>query len=429
MAIRQDVAKFIEKRDGHPCKPGDLFLTNGASTGIQMMLSTIIASPNDAILMPIPQYPIYSALVKLLNGTQVGYQLDEETGWSLDMNEIRRAITDCREKGSKPKALVVINPGARVRLRLAHTLIGAAPPPPDHPFEKTIWCARHLLTCPCPVAGPLFLSLLSAAHAAAEPLPQSLFPPGNPCGNCLSYENIVELVRLCKAEGLVLLADEVYQENIYKDRLFVSVKKVVRDLGKDFEGFELASFHSTSKGIIGECGRRGGYMELCGLDSEVQAQIYKLSSAGLCSNLDGQVMMDLMVNPPKPGDASYDEFQFETAGILDGLKRKSRFLYEALNQIEGISCQQVQGAMYAFPSIKLSDKAVADAAKQGHAPDTLYALSLLEQTGICTVPGSGFGQKDGTHHIRLTFLPPEDRLKEALVAFKKHHESFMAKYA
>lgn len=43
------------------------------------------------------------------------------------------------------------------------------------------------------------------------------------------------------------------------DRPFVSVKKVVRDLGKDFEGFELASFHSTSKGIIGECGRRGGY--------------------------------------------------------------------------------------------------------------------------------------------------------------------------
>ena len=274
-AIRQNVAKFIEKRDGHPCKPGDLFLTNGASTGIQMMLSTIIAKPNDAVLIPIPQYPIYSALIKLLNGEQVGYQMDESTGWSLDMDELTRAISECREKGSNPKALVVIN-------------------------------------------------------------------PGNPVGNCLSYDNIVELVKLCKIEGLVLLADEVYQENIYMDRPFVSVKKVVRDLGKEFEGFELASFHSTSKGIIGECGRRGGYMELCGLDSEVQAQIYKLASAGLCSNLDGQVMVDLMVKPPAPGDASYEEFQAQSSAIFNSLKRKSQFLYDALNSIEGIECQPLQ---------------------------------------------------------------------------------------
>ena len=47
------------------------------------------------------------------------------------------------------------------------------------------------------------------------------------------------------------------------------MKKVVRDLGPDYDSFELVSFHSTSKGIIGECGRRGGYMELCGFDSKV----------------------------------------------------------------------------------------------------------------------------------------------------------------
>jgi len=40
------------------------------------------------------------------------------------------------------------------------------------------------------------------------------------------------------------------------------VKQVVRDLGPEYDSFELVSFHSTSKGIIGECGRRGGYMEL-----------------------------------------------------------------------------------------------------------------------------------------------------------------------
>jgi hypothetical protein len=58
------------------------------------------------------------------------------------------------------------------------------------------------------------------------------------------------------------------QENIYGEGLkFTSMKKIVRDLGADYDDFELASFHSTSKGLIGECGRRGGYMELCGFDA------------------------------------------------------------------------------------------------------------------------------------------------------------------
>ena len=56
--------------------------------------------------------------------------------------------------------------------------------------------------------------------------------------------------------------------DVLSRRPFVSAKKVVRDLGPEYDGFELASFHSTSKGLIGECGRRGGYMELCGFDSK-----------------------------------------------------------------------------------------------------------------------------------------------------------------
>lgn len=118
-----------------------------------------------------------------------------------------------------------------------------------------------------------------------------------------------------------------WQENVYTDRPFYSVKKVVRDLGTDYDGFEVVSFHSTSKvrphslpphfglqrchlwlrpplsravltraaggdvpqGIIGECGRRGGYMELQNFDPAVQEQIYKMVSIGLCSNISGQV--------------------------------------------------------------------------------------------------------------------------------------------
>merc|ERR1711924_500369 len=64
-----------------------------------------------------------------------------------------------------------------------------------------------------------------------------------------------------------------------------------------------------------------------------------------------------------------------------------------LNRLEGVSCNQPQGAMYAFPQISLPAKAVAAAEAAGKMPDTFYALALLEETGIVVVPGSGFGQK------------------------------------
>ena len=74
---------------------------------------------------------------------------------------------------------------------------------------------------------------------------------------------------------------------------------------------QLVSFHSTSKGFLGECGLRGGYLELVGFDADVQAQLLKLVSIGLCSNTLGQIGTGLMVRPPKAGEASYPAFKAE----------------------------------------------------------------------------------------------------------------------
>jgi aspartate/methionine/tyrosine aminotransferase len=51
----------------------------------------------------------------------------------------------------------------------------------------------------------------------------------------------------------------------------------------------------TSKGFFGECGKRGGYVELSGIDPEVEKQLLKLASIGLCSSVAGQITTDLMV--------------------------------------------------------------------------------------------------------------------------------------
>lgn len=227
----------------------------------------------------------------------------------------------------------------------------------------------------------------------------------------------------------MLMADEVYQENIYCDKPFVSLKKVVRDMGAEYDDFELVSFHSTSKGMIGECGRRGGYMEMVGVCPGVQAHVLKLASSQLCSNLNGQLMVDLMLNEPQPGDSSYPTWKAEKDRIFNSLQRKSKMVHTKLNSINGISCQEVEGAMYAFPKIDMPAAAIAAAEAAGHAADTFYALSLLEQTGLCVVPGNGFGQKEGTYHIRLTFLPDEEELEKALDRFEAHHKAFIAEFS
>lgn len=62
--------------------------------------------------------------------------------------------------------------------------------------------------------------------------------------------------------------------------------------------------------------------------------------------------------------------------------------------------------MYLFPTITLPAKAIAQAAKEQRKPDEYYCHRLLDATGVCVVPGSGFGQKEGTLHFRTTFLAP-----------------------
>lgn len=50
---------------------------------------------------------------------------------------------------------------------------------------------------------------------------------------------------------------------------------------------------------------------------------------------------------------------------------------------------------------------------------------ILDQSGIVLVPGSGFGQEEGTLHFRTTFLPAEDTMHETLKRLAKAHEKFM----
>ncbi|KAK3102619.1 hypothetical protein FSP39_012706 [Pinctada imbricata] len=364
--IRQDIAQYITDRDGGiPSSPDDIILCTGASDGIKTMLTMLMTGKGGneraGIMIPVPQYPLYSATLTEYNAYSIPYYLNEESHWGLDTSELKRAISAAKGK-CIPRAICVIN-------------------------------------------------------------------PGNPTGQVLTKQNIQDIIKFAKEENLMVLADEVYQHNIYGAGCqFFSFKKVLMEMDDPYNKMELASFMSASKGFMGECGFRGGYSEVINLQPDVKACLLKSISAKLCPPILGQVVMDCIVNPPKPGDPSYDCFKKEKDEVLAQLKEKAKIVTELFNSIEGITCNEVQGAMYAFPRIFIPQKAVDEAKAEGKSPDSFYCFKLLESTGICTVPGSGFGEKEGTYHFRITILPQIEEIKAVLELFKQFHVSFMERY-
>ena len=145
----------------------------------------------------------------------------------------------------------------------------------------------------------------------------------------------------------------------------------------------------------------------------------------LCAPVIGQCMVELMVNPPREGSPSYPLYKQEYDSIFKGLHERALALYRAFQEMEGVECQSPQGSMYLFPTIKLPSKAIEAAKKDGKSADEFYCLRLLDSTGICIVPGSGFGQKEGTLHFRTTFLAPGTEWAGRITKF---HKEFMDKY-
>jgi len=78
----------------------------------------------------------------------------------------------------------------------------------------------------------------------------------------------------------------------------------VLELPEPYNQTEVISIHSISKGLLGECGLRGGYLEMLNIDSQVKQQIRKIRTVSLCANTVGQIAIDLMCNPPNSQSVS-----------------------------------------------------------------------------------------------------------------------------
>lgn len=249
-------------------------------------------------------------------------------------------------------------------------------------------------------------------------------------GQIQSRKSMQEVIQFAYEKKLFLLADEVYQNVVIGEKWeFFSYKKVLFEMGHPFsDTVELASFHSASKGLLGECGLRGGYVELVNIDPTVMKYIYKLFSTDSCASVMGQLALDLMTNPPKPGDPSYSLYHKETQTIRNTLAQNMRRAHEVFNSLPGFSCQPV-GGPFLFPRVHLPAKAIQKAKDAGLEPDTFYTLRLLENEGVFASPGSDYDQKEGTNHIRFSIMVAEHVMEELLRRLTRFHTHFMTEFS
>ncbi|KAM4605256.1 alanine aminotransferase 2 [Polymixia lowei] len=361
--IQQSISKFISQRDGGvPSFPENIFITSGAQRSLVLFFKMLVNSEGSPKTGVLMPMPSYSIV-------------------TMALESLGAAIVPCYLNEEQGWELQV--------------------------------CELH--------------RALQSAKGVCKPIVLYVINPGNPSGYVQSRKSMREVIQFAAEEKLVLMADEVYQDTVFGEGTeFVSYKRVLAEMGPPLsETVELASFHSASKGFMGECGLRGGYVELVNLDPTVMKYVYTLFSTDTCAPVTGQIALDLMVNPPQPGDPSYAVFNKETQSIRAILVHNAKRLLEVLNSLPGFNCQPVNGGLFAFPRLHLPPGALQKAKEVGMPPDIFYCNRLLEEAGLCVSPGCAHGQREGTHYIRICIMTSPDTMEEVLRRLTTFHVKFM----
>ncbi len=275
---------------------------------------TALLNPGDNVLTPIPDYPLYGAVLGKISAEPNSYNLSEENGWQPDLEEIAARINP------RTKAILLIN-------------------------------------------------------------------PNNPTGAICSRATLERIAELARRHNLLILADEIYDKLIIDDECeHISIAALAPDV-------PVITFNGLSKAYLVP-GWRIGWAVATGpaaaLSDYLEA-VYKLLRARLSA--------------PHP-------FMYAIAPALQGpqdhltearakLRRRRDITVQWAARTPRVSLVAPKGAFYAFPKLDVPED------------DLSFVTELLREKHVLCVHGAGFGQKPGTRHIRIVFLPQEEMLEQA----------------
>ena len=217
--------------------------------------------------------------------------------------------------------------------------------------------------------------------------------PNNPTGGMYSKESLETIVEIAKKYNLVIFSDEIYDQWVFEGEKSISIASLDKDV-------VVVTFNGLSKCYFAP-GFRIGWGIVSGpkevVEDYVEA-IHKLARARLCASHP----LQFAIPPALNNENSY------LKKVLPIVKRRRDLIVEGLNQIPYISCVKPKGAFYAFPKLELEG-----------ISDLEFVKKLALEEGVVLTHGSGFGQKPGTKHFRIVFLPEEKILEKALEKIEK----------
>ncbi|MGF7439921.1 pyridoxal phosphate-dependent aminotransferase [Enterococcus faecalis] len=314
-SARKAIEQYCQLKKFPNVTINDIYTGNGVSELITMCMQGLLNN-GDEVLVPMPDYPLWTASVSLAGGTPVHYICDEQAEWYPHIDDIKSKIT------SNTKAIVIIN-------------------------------------------------------------------PNNPTGALYPKELLLEIVEVARQNDLIIYSDEIYDRLVMDGLVHVPIATLAPDL-----------FVVTLNGLSKShrvAGFRCGWMVLSGDKSRVKGYIEglnMLASMRLCSNVLSQQIIQTALG----GYQSVDDLLLPGGRIYE----QREFIYNAINDIPGLSAVKPKAAFYIFPKI--------DTAKFDIYDDEKFVLDFLHKHHILLVHGGGFNWQQ-PDHFRIVYLPKMEDLK------------------
>jgi len=214
-----------------------------------------------------------------------------------------------------------------------------------------------------------------------------LISPNNPTGVVFNEKALKELVDIANQHNLYIICDEIYDQIIFDDK-FVGIGKVAGDSPVIIlNGF--SKVHLMS-------GWRIGYIAFNQSPQlvEIREHLPKLARVRIATSLPVQYAALESLRGP----------QDYIGNFVSEMKKHRDLVVKRLNEMPGLSCSNPKGAFYAFPKIE----------DNKFGTDKEFVTKLLEEKGVLTVHGSGFGEQYGSGHFRLVYLPNLSVLDSAM---------------
>ena len=318
LSARRAVVQFHQSKGIDGLDVEDVWLGNGVSELITMTLQALL-NDGDEVLIPAPDYPLWTAITTLCGGRAVHYMCDEQADWLPDLDDLAGKISD------RTKAIVVIN-------------------------------------------------------------------PNNPTGAVYPRPVLERITDLAREHGLLLLADEIYDQILYDDATHVALASLAPDV-------LCVTFNGLSKSYR-VAGYRAGWAVVSGPREHARSfleGLTLLANMRLCPNVPAQYGIQAALGGPR------DIAQLVLPG---GRMHEQRdHAHRLLTSIPGVTCTLPKGALYVFPRLDPAVYPIED--------DEQFVVDFLHAEHVMIGHGTGFNWPR-PDHLRIVTLPSVDELTDAI---------------